>query len=177
MIPQEAKSFEWYTPRQYVEAARLVMGGIDVDPASNAAANRMVQAQRYYDRSVDGLTRAWHGRVFLNPPYCKNQAAWVAYLLGQYEAGITTQAVLLIPASTETAWFQPLWRYPICFTNHRIHFLSEGGQRNSPTIGNAFVYLGPAVDRFTSVFRAFGAIVRCISAVESAPTLWEVSHE
>ena len=170
----QQNSFEWYTPHKYVDAARLVMGGIDLDPASNAVANKTVRADLYYDRSVDGLTRPWLGRVFLNPPYCKNQSAWVSYLIQQYEMGVTSQALLLIPASTETGWFQWLWSYPVCFTNHRIHFLSEDGKRNSPTIGNAFVYFGSRVDLFTSVFSSFGVVVKRASSVDLAPTLWEV---
>ena len=61
-------SAEHYTPSVYVEAARSVLGAIDLDPASCAAANRTVQAARYYDKVDDGLAQPWHGRVFVNPP-------------------------------------------------------------------------------------------------------------
>jgi hypothetical protein len=33
---------DWRTPRKYLEAAHVVMGAIDLDPASSAEANEMV---------------------------------------------------------------------------------------------------------------------------------------
>lgn len=60
---------EWYTPLPYVEAARAVMGTIDIDPASSDKANETVQAEHYYTIADNGLVRPWYGRVWLNPPY------------------------------------------------------------------------------------------------------------
>jgi ParB family chromosome partitioning protein len=176
----QSKSFEWYTPARYIEAARELMGGIDVDPASSALANTIVKATTCYDIDTNGLDKPWSGRVWLNPPYCRtthisNQELWTCRLIAQYEAGITTQAVLLVNASTDTTWFQRLWNYPICFTDHRIFFWSVNQQQGGPTHGSAFVYFGTRLDRFISIFSRFGVVVRRVSALE--PTLWSLSSE
>lgn len=61
-------SNEHGTPPHIVEAAREVLGEIDLDPASSPLFNRVVRASRIYTREDDGLQKPWHGRVFLNPP-------------------------------------------------------------------------------------------------------------
>ncbi len=71
MIAQHSsKSNEHFSPPEVVEAARALMGGIDLDPASCEEANRVVKAERFFDKTYNGLwhPREWSGRVFLNPP-------------------------------------------------------------------------------------------------------------
>ena len=59
-----SQSNEWYTPPPYIKAVHTVMGGIDVDPASCALANQVVQATTYYTLAEDGFSKDWPGRVF-----------------------------------------------------------------------------------------------------------------
>lgn len=157
---------EWYTPPQYIEAARAVMGTIDLDPASHEKANQGVKATTFYTIHDNGLAYPWNGRVWLNPPYGKdgidsNQKIWTTRLINQYTAGVTTEAILLVNAATDTEWFAPLWDYPICFTNHRIRFIDENGEQQSqPTHGNVFVYFGSNVERFTEEFSKYGVIAK-----------------
>lgn len=159
-------SNEWYTPMQYVNAVRELMVGISLDPASCAYANLIVRAAHYYDITIDGLTQQWKGSVFLNPPYGwdedgeSNVATWTAKLLAEYKAKHVYEAVLLVNATTERKWFQPLWNFPICFTDHRINFYNAEGEQKQPTQGNAFVYLGEHIHTFANMFAQFGTIVR-----------------
>lgn len=160
-----SESNEYYTPAKYLEAVRTLMGGIDLDPASNPEANQVVQAAQFYSQADNGFAHEWRGRVFLNPPYgydagdMSNQERWSARLIEQYEAGNVTEAILLVNAVTDRQWFQPLWKYPICFTDHRIRFYRPGGEPGTPVIGSVFVYFGANVIQFARVFCQFGAVV------------------
>jgi len=158
MIPKSPVTTEWYTPAIYLNAARSVLGAFDLDPASCELANIRVNAKTYYE--VDGLKERWFGRVWLNPPYGKGLKLWVDKLVDEYESWAVPEAILLTNANTEASWFQPLWKYTKCFTDHRIRFIDQQGvQQSSPTRGNVFTYFGAHQDRFSEAFRQFGAIV------------------
>ena len=159
---------EWYSPRRYVEAVREVFGRkIKLDPASCEEANAVVGAERFYNIQNDGLVQSWQANtLFLNPPYGRingmSQAGvWVRRLISEYKSGNVREAILLVNSSTSEGWFQPLFQYPICFTNHRIRFNGPKGKGKAPTKGNVFVYFGHNPDRFARVFEAhnIGAVV------------------
>jgi hypothetical protein len=155
---KSSRSAEWYTPAAYVDAARQLLGRIDLDPASCARANQVVRADRFYDLAADGLGREWRGRVFLNPPF--NRAGeFVSKLLDEYAAGRVEAAVVLLNAyGFDAAWWQPLAGYPLCLTDHRISFWSPTGEPGGPINGNVFVYLGDERLRFARVFGRFGNV-------------------
>lgn len=156
-----SNSNEWYTPKKYIKAAKQVMGGIDVDPATCDKANETVGAKKIYTKDDDGLQYDWPGLVWLNPPYGRLVKKFVGKLIEQYEGGITKEAVLLINShATDTKWFQPLWDYILCFTDHRVNFISPTD--DSPagsTHGSIFVYMGHNKQKFAEVFREFGKVV------------------
>jgi hypothetical protein len=155
---------DWYTPARYIDAARDVLGHVDLDPASSEQANQTVHADRYYTIDDDGLSRDWHGRIWLNPPYGQGSGLFTTKLVTEYRAGRVTAAILLLNAyGFDSAWFQPLWNHPLCFTDHRIEFASPQHQSGGPANANLFAYLGPEDNTFARRFSAFGAIVRRIA--------------
>src|SRR5947208_7327512 len=109
------KSNEWYTPAKYIEAAREVMGGIDLDPASCALANETVRATTYHTVESDGLIQPWFGRVWLNPPFTKVQnksgiRIFTNKLVEEYKASNIAQAILLATSDCDASWFHQLWQ-------------------------------------------------------------------
>jgi phage N-6-adenine-methyltransferase len=151
--------FERYTPAAYVEAARAVLGTIDLDPASNAQAQQTVKAEQYFTPEDDGLRQMWIGNVWLNPPYHRElQPAFVDKLIEEVKAYRVKQAIMLTNNSTDTEWFRKAASAAnaICFTNGRVAFTTPGGVAVAPTQGQAFFYFGSNVQKFAEVFREIG---------------------
>jgi phage N-6-adenine-methyltransferase len=152
---------EWYTPAEYVEAARACLGGIDLDPATSPVAQDTIRAARFFTRDEDGLRHPWPGRIWLNPPYAQPDIArFIEKLLGELEAGRAEQAILLTHNYTDTSWFHAAAERSaaICFTRGRIRFVSATGELAAPTQGQAFFYFGSAEWRFLETFSGFGFI-------------------
>lgn len=159
-----SQSDQWFTPPKYLKEVVEVLGWIDLDPASCPEAQVHVQAKRYFTRQENGLLRPWHGKIFLNPPYGKtrnrsNQGIWSQKLIDEYNKGNVTEAILLTNAQTPEKWFQPLWQYTVCLTDHRIPFDHPDGRKQQPTHGNAFTYFGPNPEKFIQTFLQFGRLV------------------
>lgn len=152
---------EWYTPLQYIEAVRKVLGEIDLDPATSLAAQEKIQAKAFFTRAEDGLLRQWHGRVWLNPPYAQ-PFIWnfVEKLVLELTEARVTEAILLTHSYTDTAWFHHAEAIAasICFSRGRIKFVDPDGEECAPTQGQAFFYYGENQQRFGEVFREFGFI-------------------
>lgn len=167
-------SNEWFTPAKYIEAAREVMGSIDLDPASCYQAQKTVRATIYYDKEENGLEYNWHGRVWLNPPFglihagvkgsTKSwQRSFVEKAQYEYEIGNSQQVIILLLGSTVfRTYFQALWKYPVCLNPIQTKFYREDGSTSQFGFGSLFVYLGPNEQRFLEVFSKFGRIVKAI---------------
>lgn len=114
---------QWFTPAQYVEAARAVLGAIDLDPASHPTAQEWIGATQYFTETDDGLKQQWHGRVWCNPPYARDLIdRFAEKMIVELEHGHVSAAVMLTHSYTDTAWFHALAAVAdaICFARGRI---------------------------------------------------------
>lgn len=153
---------EWYTPDEYLDAARDVLGAIDLDPASSIAAQAKVQARKFYTEADNGLSQPWAGRVWLNPPYAQPHIAnFVARMVSEVRSGNVSAGIMLTHNYTDTAWFHEAAAMAdaICFTRGRIKFYDDGGNIAAPTQGQAFFYFGMDTLKFASRFRSVGFVL------------------
>lgn len=172
-VGQNTGENEWYTPTEYIEAARKTMGSIDLDPASTAQANKVVKAKTFYTKEDDGLTKKWQGNVWLNPPYAQPLIGeFIDVLVDRVDSanrgvgprpvvGEMDQAIVLVNNATETKWFQKMLKCCdfICFPNRRIRFLDPQDNPGAPLQGQAILYFGYHMDLFEKEFSKFGHIV------------------
>lgn len=164
IIIPDGDSDEWYTPLPIIEAARVAMGRIDVDPASSRAANERVRALTYYTRAEDGLSQTWHGNIWLNFPY-SNPLPWVRHLKDRATfSGAVDQYIVLGPERVGTQWFNIMMELSdaMCIFRERIRFdRADNRGTSSPNFGNVAWYKGHRAEAFARAFAAFGHVVPC----------------
>lgn len=152
---------EWFTRPAYIKAAKAVMGGIDLDPASTEVANETVGATTFYTAEQDGLGRPWAGRVWMNPPY-KQPLIWqfCERLCEWFAGGDVTEACVLVNNATDTLWFHRMAELAsaICFPKGRDAFWHPD-RESAPLQGQAILYFGDNARGFCSEFLQFGFTV------------------
>ena len=151
--------YEIYTPPAIVEAARLCMGGIDLDPLSSAAANEVVKASAHYSRDDDGFARAWTGRVFVNPPFASETVGMMTDKLALHEFD---QCIVLVENKTETASGQWLFRAStaFCFPAKRVKYWKPDGTFHSSQVGATIYGLATDPAMFAEAFAGSGFVGR-----------------
>jgi phage N-6-adenine-methyltransferase len=153
---------EWFSPKKFIDAARRVLGHIDLDPASCDEANRVVDAARFFSIEDDGLKQIWKGKIWLNPPY-SDLAKFGEKLVKHYRSGEVTEAIALVPSSSETVWFQKLGAVAsaLAFPKGRIGFWrsGQGEAKSDPSLhGHTVMYLGTQLDKFYNAFSPLGLV-------------------
>ena len=139
---------EWETPLALYAALHAEFA-FNLDPAATV---KNAKCPRFYTKQDDGLSKSWKGeRVWLNPPYGRGIIeAWVE----KAATGECEVAVLLLPARTDTKWFQT-WVLPFVhdlrFIRGRVRFV--GAPSSSPFPSVIVVYQALA--------RKAGTLLRC----------------
>jgi len=107
------------TPRSLLDR----LGAFDLDPCA-ADPRPWDCAKHNLAFADDGLSKRWHGRVWLNPPFDRRVVGtWIGRLAAHGDG------IALIHARVETDWFQPIWKdaNAVLFLRKRISFCTPDG--------------------------------------------------
>lgn len=169
IIQHSNKSSEWYTPSWILDAARDILGTIDLDPASSAIANETVQAYQWYSKAHSGIGKSWSkcendpSTIWLNPP--SPAIAWWKELMLQHSLGYVKHALFMaynvqLAQVSQGKGCPSILDFPVCWFSKRIRFVGAG---NSPANASALVYVPGTIDRteqFMLAFSPYGTITK-----------------
>lgn len=136
---------EWYTPKHVLDS----LGEFDLDPCAPVSPLYRTAAVMV-DKTMDGLSWQWRGRVFLNPPYSQplldgfmsrmaRHGNGIALLFNRCDSRVFRQYVLGAASAVK-------------FLDDRIKFLSPDGKPGtSPRCGNILVAYG--ADNVQALYR------------------------
>lgn len=162
--PGEETSDEYATPPEIWRPLSRAVGGFDLDPASGAESTPIADAR--FTKEDDGLSSAWFGTVWLNPPFGDksgtgegNREKWLRKARKEASRGDVDLIVTLLPVDTSTDWFHRhvVDANTICYLSRRPQFQGESVHTGFACM--LVVYGDPPGD-LVDVLEGMGAVFR-----------------
>jgi hypothetical protein len=159
---QDPAKNDYATPPALWRKLAEPVDGFDVDPCSGAESTPIAPTR--FTKEDDGLTQAWHGDVFVNPPWSTNGDAsakeqWLSKCRAEAKRDAVDSVVVLIPSDTSAGWFHEhiLAAEIVCFYGPgRLSF--QGADRN-PSFGLLIAAYGDDADAYRDVLNSLGAVI------------------
>lgn len=154
---------EYFTPKEYIEKVRIVLGEIHLDPFSCEYANdNFVRAKWFYTKENSCLNSIWANpiTVYANPPYSNGEyKPAIEKFLEQFKMW-GFDAITLTNNNTDTITTQKLMSKAsaYCFPEKRINYYSLEGKSTGNRYGQLFCYFGDNIKLFRETFEVLGRI-------------------
>ena len=134
-----SKTDLWATPQTFFDKLNSEFG-FDTDVcalASNA------KCAKFFTPEVNGLTQAWEGVCWVNPPYGRGIGMWLKKAYESSQKGATV--VCLVPSRTDTQWWHNYcMKGEVRFIKGRLKF---GGHNNAAPFPSAVVIFRPTKEQ------------------------------
>ena len=167
--PFGSGEFEWYTPQWVYERCRLVMGSIDLDPATSDMACKMGNApdKYYFTQAGNALLKTWPRvqNIFINPPYTlgNGESGAKAFLNKLFSVRFNfKRAMLLVLEDSGTSYGQFLWGLSnaVFIPSGRLQFIYKGKSKGKSPARTTLIF-GIGVDeiKFYLAFRDYGQTI------------------
>lgn len=130
-----SKKDDWATPQDFFDWLNKKFA-FQLDVAADDTNHK---CERYFTRENSALHQDWADRNWMNPPYGKEIAAFIAK--ADYEAEKGRLTVGLLPARVDTAWYhEHCSRWHTVFLRGRLKF--DGPSENSAPFPSMLVFFG-----------------------------------
>lgn len=150
----------WCTPAEVIELLSKV-ANIALDPCSNE--HSIVGADRSISLPDDGLAAEWsceeNELIYCNPPYGREIAPWTNKCA---DTGVEHNVVALVPARTDTRWWQDSVSSAaaVCFWRGRLRFSGHSSPAPFPSAIVLWTWRQVTIlHRFKQAFAPRGQIV------------------
>ena len=141
-VHYSSKSCMWATPQDFFDRYDAIYH-FETDVC---ALPENAKCARYFTPEMDGLKQEWTGVCWMNPPYGRQIGKWVKKA---YESARDNAAtvVCLLPARTDTAWYQDyvLPHAHVEFVRGRIKFVGAKDNAPFPNVVAVFFPGGEAI--------------------------------
>lgn len=181
-IPDKEKGDENYTPDYFIEACRNFLGWFDLDPFSNAIAQKLVQAKTFWTKADNALTKDWtpYLKKFVNPPYSQGLIGKCIDKILEFCA--IGETILVANSSTSAKWFQrckdassaylnPSKRLPFYNPYREIQYLNGTKKRSGNEYDQTVFYFGDRPLEFAKAMEHLGSCSIPIKKSSCLPTL------
>ena len=169
---QDEDDNEYATPPKLWRPLSRAVDGFDLDAASGAESTPIAPAR--LTKEDDGLHHAWHGDVFLNPPWSSNgdgsaKHRWLKKARSEANRDAVRSVTVLLPADTSSHWFHDhVLKAPVvCLVGPgRIPF--EGEDRN-PSFEMCIAVFGETSNAVVEALNELGAVIHGQTVYDPAP--------
>jgi hypothetical protein len=183
--------YEYITSDEFLNAIRLVMGSIDLDPFSSDLANEFVEATTYYTIKDDSMNpeKPWTGNVYVFPPntiYSYNSqegkykcvSGYTPTMVGGarlafknlykfYLQGHVNQAFYFTNNFGLLAVEQNVFKFPVCIvrgSSNRL-YLNDGHELRTHKTGPVFFVYMPPKDNVNEAIQLFSDTFKCFGHI------------
>ena len=133
---QMSETPEWETPQWLFDLLNKEFH-FNLDVCASEVNHK---CEKYFSKEDDGLAQNWHGICWMNPPYGREIAKWMAKARRESENGCFV--VCLVAARTDSEWW---WEYCISaeirFLKGRLKFGNVSGNVNTSPFPSAVIVL------------------------------------
>lgn len=160
-------SDDYATPPSLWRPLARAVDGFDTDPASGAESTSI--ATTCYTEADDGLSRSWHGDVWLNPPFGDapstgptKREQWLQKARQEVNRDDVRTVTALLPVDTSTQWFHNhVVEAPVfCLMGPgRMEFEGESaGETGNTSFATCIAVFGDPPDALRTALEQFGAV-------------------